>query len=293
MKKVIVRLKGGLGNQLFSYSAARRLAYMNDAELVLDSRTGFFDDHRFKSQYFLDRFHVSARLAAPHERLEPFARYRRRAMKWISSWKPFERRAFLVEEAQTFDHRLLEFGFDGTLYLEGYWQSERYFRDVASLIRHDLRIIPPGDGRNQELARHIQRGESVGIHVRWFDAPGSSTISNLSSEYYSRAIQHLSDRVEGTHFYLFSDVPEEARKALPLSNDELTVVDHNHGRESAFADLWLMTQCRHFVCANSTFSWWGAWLAQNPAKVVIAPDASLPGVTWTFPAEIPNEWTKL
>ncbi len=60
MKKVIVRLKGGLGNQLFSYSAARRLAYMNDAELVLDSRTGFFDDHRFKSQYFLDRFHVSA-----------------------------------------------------------------------------------------------------------------------------------------------------------------------------------------------------------------------------------------
>lgn len=186
--KVIARLKGGIGNQLFCYAAARRLALVNNAELVIDEVTGFARDHFYRRRYMLDRFSISARKATPAERMEPFGRYRRGCAKWVSRWRAFEKRSYVEQEGLHFDARLLALRVSSMLYLDGYWQSESYFKDVEQTIREDLRIIPPTDRQNLRLAEEIRNSNSVALHVRWFDAPDGLSSHNVSAEYYQRAI---------------------------------------------------------------------------------------------------------
>lgn len=292
--KVITRIFGGLGNQLFCYAAARRLALVNDAELVIDDVTGFARDREYRRQYMLDRFRIPVRKATPAERLEPFERYRRGLMKWLSRSKPFMERHYLEQEGQDFDKRLLALKVKGTLYLEGYWQSEDYFKDVEQTIREDLQITPPMDRLNQRMAEKIHNSLAVALHVRWFDAPDSTTIHNASADYYQQAINLIEQKLESPHYFLFSDNPEAARAKLTLPQDRVTCVSHNQGDENAYADLWLMNQCQHFITANSTFSWWGAWLGDNPDKIVVTPSFKLRGITsWGFDGLIPADWIKV
>ncbi|MBI4964994.1 MAG: alpha-1,2-fucosyltransferase [Desulfomonile tiedjei] len=296
-RKVIVRLMGGLGNQLFCYAAARRLALVNDAELVIEDVSGFAWDFLYRRRYALDQFNITARKATPAERFEPFARYRRYITKMIARQRPFLKRKYLQQEDIAFDPRLLDYRVKGTVYLDGLWQSERYFKDVEDVIREDLRIVPPQDKANQAMAERIRTSNAVSVHVRWFEKPqqgqGGSEY-NLESDYYSRAVQWIKARVDDPHFFLFSDDPHAARLLLKLPESLITCVDHNRGAESAYADLWLMTQCKHFIIANSTFSWWGAWLGKFPEAVVIAPALSIEGIAaWGFEGLMPSRWIVL
>jgi Glycosyl transferase family 11 len=292
--KIIPRIKGGLGNQLFCYAAARRLALANNAELVIDEVTGFVRDRGYGRQYMLDPFSIPARKAMPSERLEPFERYRRGLMKWVSRGRPFARRSYLKQEGIDFDGRLLEIKVQGTLYLDGLWQSEGYFKDVEQTIREDLRITPPPDELNQRMAGEIRGSNAVALHVRWFDAPGSTATHTLPADYYRRAISLMESKIETPRYFLFSDNPEAALAMLGLLAGRVTCVAHNRGDENAYADLWLMTLCRHFITANSTFSWWGAWLGGRGAKIVCTPDLRLEGkAAWGFKGLIPDGWIKV
>lgn len=295
MKKVITRIKGGLGNQIFSYAAARRLALENGAELVIDDVSGFVRDHQYRRRYALGHFHITARKATPWERLEPFDRYRRGLMKWVSRRQPFAQRRYLEQEGIGFDERLLDFKVNGVLYLDGYWQSEGYFKDVEQIIRDDLRIIPPTDTKNRHMTEEIRNSRAVALHVRWFDSPDGTESFNVSAGYYQRAIKTMAEKIEAPRYFLFSDNPDAARTKLSLPDDQCTIVSHNR-IDDAYADLWLMTQCRHFIIANSTFSWWGAWLAGSDDKIVISPKLKIEeGKTtaWNFTGQIPNCWLKL
>ena len=294
MNKVITRIKGGLGNQLFCYAAARRLALLNNAELVIDNVSGFMRDRMYRRQYVLDRFQIPARKATPLERLEPFERYRRGVMKWISRRKPFTERRYLEQEGIDFDERLLELKVNGTLYLDGLWQSEGYFKNVEQTIREDLRISPPADVQNQGMVEEIHKSQAVCLHVRWFDAPGSAGKHNVSAEYYLRAIALMEEKIDSPHYFLFSDDPHAVRASLTLPDNRVTFITHNQGDQNAYADLWLMTQCRHFITANSTFSWWGAWLGGWPDKIILTPDVRISGKTaWGFKGLIPDEWVRV
>lgn len=293
MNKIITRIKGGLGNQLFCYAAARRLAFINNAELVIDDVTGFVRDRQYNRKYALDHFHVPIRKATPIERLEPFERYRRGLMKWLSRRKPFAERHYLEQEGYEFDERLLALKVKETLYLDGLWQSDGYFKDVERTILEDLRIIPPTDILNQRMADKIRNSQAVALHVRWFTSPGSIVTHNVSSDYYSRAIDLMEKNIELPHYFLFSDDPELARVKLNLPESRVMFVSHNRGDDNSYADLWLMTLCKHFITANSTFSWWGAWLGGEKEKVVICPSGNATIATWDFAGQIPDSWLKL
>jgi hypothetical protein len=293
---IIPRIFGGIGNQLFIYAAARRLALVNNADLALDAVSGFAYDSQYRQRYQLDHFNIPCRQAIARERLEPFSRVRRNLMRRFNRRRPFANRAYLVQEGMDFDARLLDVHPRGPLYMEGYWQSEGYFNDVAATLRSDLRIKPPADPVNQEMAGRIRDSQAVAVHVRFFDPPNVSDLhNNAPGDYYALAIERMEAHVTGAHYYLFSDQPEAARASIPLPDERLTLVSHNRGDENAYADLWLMSQCRHFIIANSTFSWWSAWLGEREGTQIIAPgfEKRCGNSWWGFEGLLPERWIKL
>lgn len=294
MTKIIPRIYGGLGNQLFCYAAARRLALTTGAELVIDDVSGFVRDHTYQRHYQLNHFNISSRRASAIERLEPLSRYRRYLKRKFNQCLPFEDRKFITQEGIEFDHRLLHFKPHGTVYLEGYWQSEDYFKDVETTIRSDLRIKSPTDDVNLALAARIRDCLSVAVHVRFFDSPTETGINNTPGSYYERAVEKMETIAPDAHYFIFSDQIDAARSLIPLPDDQVTFVSQNIGEENAYADLWLMTLCCHHIIANSTFSWWGAWLAKHLDKQIISPGFEmLEGkMCWGFDGLIPENWIK-
>lgn len=294
MNKIITRIVGGLGNQLFCYAVARRMALINNAELVIDHVSGFARDYQYHRRYMLDRFYIPARKATLLERMEPLERYRRGVMKYLSRKKPFIKRRYVEQEGPDFDERVLALKIKGTLYLDGCWQSEDYFKDTEQVIRDELRIIPPTDALNLRVSEEICKSSSVALHVRWFDSPEDAKGKNILADYYRRAVSLMEEKVNSPHYFLFSDNPEAARANFSLSDERITCVTHNRGEENAHADLWLMSQCKNFIIANSTFSWWGAWLCAGKEKIVMTPDIKIDGKwAWGFKGLIPAEWLKI
>lgn len=293
--KIIVRIFGGIGNQLFCYAAARRLALKNNAELVIDCTSGFVRDHTYNRKYQLGNFNIQSRQATATELFEPFSRLRRFFKREWNKRLPFEQRSYIFQVDIDFDPRLLYIKPKGTVCLEGYWQSENYFKDVADILHLDLKIKPPADHENKVMASKIHNCMAVAVHVRFFDEPQEPNFNNAPNDYYNRAIEKMEELISGAHYFIFSDKPELARARIPLPDSRVTLVSHNLGDEYAYADLWLMTQCKHFIIANSTFSWWGAWLATNAFKKIIAPGFEMRQgkMWWGFKGLLPDEWIKL
>jgi hypothetical protein len=292
--RVVARIMGGLGNQLFCYAAARRLALVSGAELVIDDETGFTRDHVYRREYALDAFRIAGRKATAAEKLEPFERLRRPLLRRLHARLPFARRTYLAQEGLDFEPRLLALRPRRTLWLDGYWQSEGYFGDVAETIRADLAMDAPADARNQATARAIDQCNAVALHVRWFDDPAVAGGMNVTPDYYRRAVALAEARLDRPHFFVFSDKPEAARAGLDLPRERTTFVTHNDTAAGALADFWLMRRCRHFIIANSTFSWWAAWLGESSDKCIIAPSTTTVRVpSWTFVGLLPETWVKV
>ena len=146
--------------------------------------------------------------------MEPFERCRRGVAKYVSRRRPFGKRRYLEQEGIDFDPRVLNVRPSGTLYLDGLWQSEKYFIDIAELIREDLCIAPPEDIPNRLASEKIRGCCAVALHLRWFDAPDNDAGHNLGLEYYRKAINHVRERVDDPHFFIFSDDPAAAAAKL-------------------------------------------------------------------------------
>jgi len=158
-------------------------------------------------------------------------------------------------------------------YLVGHWQSEKYFLQKAAQIRSDFAFRSAPEGHNAELARQIDSVNAVSVHVRrgdYADNPQTNATHGLCSlEYYQAAIQYVAGRTGYPHLFIFSDDVEWSRKNLKFTFP-CHYVDHNRGAES-YNDMRLMSLCQHHIIANSSFSWWGAWLDPKPTKIVVVP----------------------
>lgn len=160
-----------------------------------------------------------------------------------------------------------------SVYLAGYWQSEKYFSDASEAIRADFTFRTPLSKKNAELAERVGQTNSVSLHVRRGDyvssAKTNATHGFCSLDYYRAAVLHMAAHIEQPEFFIFSDDMAWVKANLKI-DFPCRYVDHNQGAES-YNDMRLMSLCKHHVIANSSFSWWGAWLNPNPNKTVIAP----------------------
>lgn len=273
-RKVVAKIVGGIGNQLFCYATARRLALQNEADLCLD--VDFFrSDIFYRREYRLDSFALPVHEILQSRRLLPARldlyawRLRRKAA--IAGLLPG--RDWLIESVPgVFEPRLLDARVSRTTQLDGYWQDERYFVDIESVLRQDLSFRPEVGSHMRELEARIASANAVAVHGRLYGVTPSSPDgagSTLGTNYYLKAIEAISARVSRPEFFCFGDDLRWLAERWPR-NLPLTVV-HDPGPRGEITDLRLMSKCRHFAIANSTFSWWGAWLGADPAKIVVAP----------------------
>jgi hypothetical protein len=270
---VIVRLNGGLGNQLFQYAAGRMLADFHRTELKLDLRA--FAPGAART-YRLGHFRIRERFAGGEE-IDALCGPPRKSMGGVAfrlfqRMKPCHRRSVFQERNfGRYDPDILRTPKD--VYLRGYWQCETYFLPVADAIRQEIAAKEPRDARNRELEDEIARTASVSVHVRRGDYasdPAACEVHGLcDGDYYERCLRFLEKREKDLRYFVFSDEPEWVRRNMDLGRPTV-VVDHNGG-DRDYEDLLLMSRCRHHIIANSSFSWWGAWMGGAREKIVLAP----------------------
>jgi hypothetical protein len=288
MNKIVARIRGGIGNQLFIYAAARRLSLINNIELLLDVDSGFSRDFVYKRKSQLNHFNISCQSISEKEVFFPFPRVHRLLRRLVNNKLPFCKRSYIYQEGVDYDHRLETLKVSRNLYLEGYWQSERYFKDIEYVIRNDLAITPPNDDKNKALMKFIKNSLSVSLHIRYFD----DALQETMVDYYAKAIETVNLQYPQSHYFIFCENMDKAIEFLNLPKGKFTLVGHNNGDDVAYCDLWLISGCKHHIIANSTFSWWGAWLSASKSKTVIAPDPKRfnDGNFWKARDLIPPDW---
>lgn len=296
---IIVRLMGGLGNQMFQYAAGRRLALMHNVPLKLD--LGWYDaiapgdaERRFE----LPVFSIQADLARREDIVSMTGDNRPllvKALPWLLKRCGLlrEEKGITRERSLRYDECVLHLPHDA--YLIGYWQSEKYFSDVEQSIRQEFTFIPCLSGKNLELAQLIGNTCSVSVHVRRGDYVSNPVTADFHGvcgvDFYQRCFRQLTAMVPSPHLFLFSDDPDWVRKHLKTEL-ETTYVDHN-GVNKGFEDMRLMSLCRHHIIANSSFSWWGAWLNPRPDKLVFAPRSWFKNTSINTDDTVPSQWVRL
>ena len=290
----ISNIIGGLGNQMFQYAICRALSIQKGLDFRLDIQG--YQNYQLHNGYELNRvFGISDKLSTAKEL--------RKVLGWQSQslarklllknrFSKFRGSNYIVEPQVNYWSGINEIS--NNAYLVGYWMSEKYFLGAAQQIRQDFAFNHPMSSENSIIASKILNSNAVSLHVRRGDIasnPATLAIHGLCGlEYYKKAIEEIASRVDKPHFYIFSDDMLWTKQHLAI-NYPCEYIEHNQGKES-FNDMRLMSLCKHNIIANSTFSWWGAWLNNSKNKLVIAP-------TRWFSADInasdivPSSWLRI
>lgn len=285
---IVARLMGGVGNQMFQYAAALALAERHAAVLKLD-HTFLKGEQKgcTRREYALDRFAVSAEPATAEE----IARFSGKGVGTLNRIGLLVRsrlgRISICREHEGCD--ILQAP-DNVL-LEGYWQSERYFQGVEQRLRKEFTYQLPFSPAHTELAEQLAVMNSVAVHVRRGDYLHSPVHALCDIGYYQRSLQLIEQRVPDAVPVFFSDDPVWTRQMFGSLKNALFV--DSPETDDACADLALMSRCCHAVIANSSFSWWGAWLNSNPDKIVCAPARWFSGNDRDAQELVPDEWVRL
>ncbi len=294
---IIVRLKGGLGNQLFQYAFGR----------ALSERTGqslFFDDAYFEEakegtvrHYELNKFVTEVNCSIPfliRNAINAKHRYiRSKFLKVLSMFTPVQ---FFNEVHFHYDEKLLSTCRNGINYYDGDWQSPRYFNAIRSILLEELRIRLSLSPLSSSLSESIQKENAISIHFRRGDYVFSKSANSFhglcSLDYYQRAIELFIKEEKDVTFYVFSDDIEWVKANLKIKNRPVNYIKHTSD-ETNYEDLHLMSICKHHIIANSSFSWWGAWLNNYPLKRVIAPKKWFVDDSINTNDLIPIEWIRI
>ncbi|NVO02114.1 MAG: alpha-1,2-fucosyltransferase [Bacteroidetes bacterium] len=301
---IVVKIQNGLGNQLFQYATARALSIFLNTELKVDLQ--FYEDPKNENAYRLFKFNLPIFIATQIEcnslksniqipkLYKLLSRLGYQSSKYYKTSHLFESKILALyyrEKRQLKDY-----------YIEGWFGNEKYFFGIKDLLVNELNANSLLNSKNQITLEEINKSNSVSIHIRRGDYLNNPFFTNLSNTYYNNSIKRLLDEIENPIFYFFSNdinwVKNEFSKTPnSIFIDNNSFPDTHFSNQGDIEDLMLMRSCKHQIIANSTFSWWGAWLNQNPEKIVIAPkkwyDNEKAQKEYESSDFIPKEWIKI
>lgn len=283
---VIARLFGGLGNQLFIYAFARALAARNGVALRFDIAGGFARDPVYRRRFLLDRLlpdiRPAGRLAS---RTFPLGRTLRSLDRRINRLLPLERRWFVQERTPAFDAAIHDLKVTRPTVFNGVWQSPRYFDDLdmTALVRFPDHLTEP---LGADLAA-IRETNAVCLAIRRYEEVVKAGPRILQQDYFGKAMARIEQQVENPHYFVFAQDMDWARRHI-TSRHPVTFARERDPYDGVIQDLYLMTQCRHFILSNSSLHWWAAWLGGTEASLVLAPAQG-----WPSADTLPQAWLSL
>lgn len=289
---IVVRLKGGLGNQMFQYALGRALALKHNVPLRFNiesyenTTARPFTNYTIRT-YDLELFNCEGALATRKDIPWLYRMYGKGKLALI--FDAVRRRIFRhkAQELYFSDYNPAMLDLGPNAYLDGFWQSPKYFNHIADIIRNDFTLKHDPSPEIMALAKKIKAEASVGIFIRRTDFIGNPDYEFVDEKYYLRGLQYIAAREKIETVYVFSDDIEWCRENVSFSH-KTVFIDNTYAGERYTGKLFLMTTCRHFIIPNSTFAWWGAWLSYTPGKIVIAPNYWFPGTD--IKDVIPSEW---
>ncbi len=267
-KVVQVGIYYGLGNNMFQYATALAYALEHNKKLYVHGDISQLEN----------AFEIS--LNKPeNENIPVFENLEAKRTSFIGD-------IFMSNDgAKMLEH-------DRYVYLWGLFQNEKYFKKYRKEILKAFRFKKDMSEKNKEMAKRIKKSNSIAVHIRRGDYLAQNAAQHvLSPAYYHKAVDYIAKRIKNPHFYIFSDDMKWVKENIKLEYPH-TFVEHNQGNAS-YNDMRLMSLCKHNIIANSTFSWWGAWLNDNPDKIVIAPDIWLKNDTQFGDNIVPENWIRL
>lgn len=272
---IIVRVMGGLGNQLQQYALYKKFESMGK-EARLDV-SWFFDAAVQESTLTRRELELSyfdkliMRIATKEEIESVLGRQYTEPEKFMKkvAGKLFPSTNPVFTESEMYHPEILKWN---QKYLVGYWACESYYADILGQIREEIHFPDSPDERNREILNRMQETESVSLHIRrgdYLNPENEKLFGNICTDlYYASAVAAILERYPNAQFYVFSDDTDYVREKY--RGDRYRIIDWNHGKDS-FYDMMLMSCCKHNICANSTFSFWGARLNGNRDKIMIRP----------------------
>jgi hypothetical protein len=296
---IIIQLTGGLGNQMFQYAAGRYLSMKYKTPLTLD--LSFLLDRSPRKNfvfrdYNLDIFQIDPNITSQNNFINfGIKAHKIQRLFHIVRQKINNKHPVYVRESENgFDVKF--FSIPSHAYLEGYWQSEEYFKEIVPTIRKDFTFRSVLDKNAAELAKTILSVNSVCVFVRrkeYVSIPRINLHHGVCEEaYFNASVQRMSETINGMNLFIFSDDIEWCRSTLRY-DFPCTIVDHSFAGDQYGQYLHLMSLCRHFIIANSSYGWWGAWLNNDPNKIVIAPKQWYKNPKMDTSHLLPQNWIRL
>ncbi len=290
---VTVRILGGLGNQLFQYAFGRSLALKKTTDLCLDYydqiiRTDFDGENLTK---ITDVFDLPVKLSIGKTRKDLVNRYH--LAFWDRLIKSIYLKKTCVVTEENFGHSQENIEKNKNIYLIGYWQSEEYFSDIKEIIKKEYKFKIDEKVKSLDIYNKITNNTSVSLHIRGKDYLKNPVYSQCDIKYYTDALNIIRRTSPDLKIFIFTDDIENTyqnyRELLVAS--EIVRAPSNFNPD-AF-DLLLMSKCKHNVICNSSFSWWGAWLNNNPEKIIITPQKWFIHADYSSEKLIPKDWVKI
>lgn len=292
--KTVIKLQGGLGNQLFQYAFGKAIEFYTKIPVEFDD-IKYLGKNPYRN-YELSRYNTNVVLI-DHTRKKSILKkilrelliikhlknkvnvYKNKKIEWIK----------LEDNSLTYcdKYKHIKKG----MYIEGFYQCEEYFKEISDKIRQDFVFKEKLNDQNLEILNEIKSSESVSLHIRRGDYLSCSGYGILSVGYYKKGLDIIKDKLKDKDLKIFVFTEDTAWAKENIKFDVDTMFVNCNNSEEGYFDLELMRNCKHNIIANSSLSWWGAWLNNNPSKIVIAPDPWFIDIVNSD--IVPDEWIKV
>lgn len=286
----IIKLNGGLGNQMFQYAFGRNLAIKNNTELKLDiSAFKNMPSQNTPRNYALGVFNINENIVISKE----LKKYKKSiAMKFFQKITDIFPGNYIYETKFNFNPKIAQLSKDA--YLDGYWQTEKYFKNTENIIRNEFTLKNNMGEKALSAVSQINNTNSVSIHIRRgdyiVDKKTNAYHGSCTLDYYRKAVGIIKGKIDNPYFFIFSDDIPWVKNNLKIDCNVIFV--SKEGMKD-YEEMILMSKCKHNIIANSSFSWWGAWLNNNSKKIVIAPKKWFNNPRINIKDLIPKKWIKI